>query len=694
MDTSRKKLTVLLSSRILPFVLLFLALLLIMPRTAKFRYDYRKGAVWHHETLISDFDFPIYKTAEQMEEERAQAGDGSVIPYYRFSDEIVNKNVRAAEALQLGAHASVKNRLVAVLRSVYAQGIVQDEGVRVDKRSANLSDEVLYVQKDKRASKYPVTEVYRQTDARAKVMAEVGKSFPSVNMDSIFRAAGVYDLIVPNLIYDKQTTELVQAESAERISPTQGFVSAGQLIVSEGEIVTAEIAQMLDSYKQEYQSNMGLQKSSLPYVIGNVLVALILVLILFLVIYFVDEGVLASKRRLWYIVFIVFLTALGALLAGRHDPVNLYLVPFTLALLYLRTFFRYGVIVPVYFVALLPLAIFCQNGIVLYVMYIAAGLVAALFYRSSERGWRQFLPCLVAFLVLVLIYTGFDFTGFISGNWGRTALYLFLGSVISGAAYPLTYLFERIFKLLSTTRLVELTDTDNTLLRRLEEKAPGTFQHCLQVMSMAEMVTRTIGGNIALARAGALYHDIGKMKNPLCFVENSMLSTDPSAPSYHANLTPKESARDIIRHVADGLELAAKYRLPEEVAAFIRTHHGTTRTGYFYNKFVSEGGDPADTADFTYPGGKPQTREQVVVMLCDTVEAAARTLGDNSAKAYSDFVDRMIEGKNKEGQFDEADISIADLLAVGEALKTYLAQMYHERIAYPTKLRRRLSSSR
>ena len=694
MDTSQKKLTALLSKRVLPFALLFLALLLIMPRTAKFRYDYKKGAVWNYETLISDFDFPIYKTAEQMEEERARSGDGSVIPYYRFSDEIVNKNVRAAEALQLGQYASVKNRLVSALRAVYAQGIVQDEGVRVDKRSANLSDDVLYIQKDKRASKYPVTEVYRQTDARAKVMAEVGASFPAVNMDSVFRAAGIYGLIVPNLIYDKQTTELVQAESAGNVSPTQGFVSAGQLIVSEGEIVTAEIAQMLDSYKQEYQSIMGLQKSSFSYVLGNVLVALILVLILFLVVYFADQEILDSKRRLWYIIFIVFLTALGALLAGRQDPVYLYLVPFTLSLLYLRTFFRYGFIVPVYFVALLPLAIFCRNGVVLYVMYIAAGLVAALFYRSSERGWRQFLPCLVSFVVLVLIYTGFDFAGFISGNWGRTVLFLFLGSVISGAAYPLTYLFERIFKLLSTTRLVELTDTDNTLLRKLEEKAPGTFQHCLQVMSMAEMVTRTIGGYVALARAGALYHDIGKMQNPLCFVENSMLSPDPSAPSYHADLTPKESARDIIRHVADGMELAAKYRLPEEVSAFILTHHGTTRTGYFYNKFVSEGGDPADVADFTYPGRKPQTREQVVVMLCDTVEAAARTLGDNSAKTYSDFVDRMIEGKKQEGQFDEADISIADLLAIGEALKTYLAQMYHERVAYPTKLRRRLPTTR
>ncbi len=694
MDTSRKKLTALLSRRVLPFALLFVALLLIMPRTAKFRYDYKKGAAWNYETLISDFDFPIYKTAEQMEEERAKSGDGSVIPYYRFSDDVVNKNLRAAEALSLGQHASVKTRLVSVLRSVYAQGIVQDEGVRVDKRSANLSDEVLYIQKDKRASKYPVTEVYRQTDARAKVMAEVSKSFPSFNMDSIFRAAGVYDLIVPNLVYDKQTTELVQAESVNSVSPTQGFVSAGQLIVSEGEIVTAEIAQMLDSYKLEYQENMGLQKSSFSYVLGNVLVALILVLILFLVLYYVGEGILHSPRRLWYVVFIVFLTALGALLTGKDDPVYLYLVPFILSLLYLRTFFEERVSVPVFFVALLPLAIFCRNGVVLYVMYIAAGLVAALFYRSSERGWKQFLPCLVAFVVLVLIYTGFDFAGFISGNWARTVLFLFLGSVISGAAYPLTYLFERIFKLLSTTRLVELTDTDNVLLRRLEEKAPGTFQHCLQVMSMAEMVTRTIGGNVALARAGALYHDIGKMKNPLCFIENSMLLPDPSAPSYHAKLSPKESARDIIRHVADGMELAARHRLPEEVRAFILTHHGTTRTSYFYNKYVEEGGDPADVADFVYPGEKPQTREQVVVMLCDTVEAAARTLSDNSAKTYSDFVDRMIEGKKNEGQFDEADISIPDLLAIGDALKTYLAQMYHERVAYPTKLRRRLSANR
>jgi putative nucleotidyltransferase with HDIG domain len=248
------------------------------------------------------------------------------------------------------------------------------------------------------------------------------------------------------------------------------------------------------------------------------------------------------------------------------------------------------------------------------------------------------------------------------------------------ALYPLIYLFEKMFNLVSTTRLVELADTNNSLLRELSLRAPGTFQHCLQVMNMADAAARSVDANVPLVRAGALYHDIGKMKNPLCFIENEAPAT---ANRYHDGLSAKESARAIIRHVDDGLEIAAKSGLPSVISDFIKTHHGTSSTGYFYTAYLNAGGDPTDVSDFFYHGEKPSTKEQVILMLCDSIEAASRSLKDYSEESFSNLVDNIVSGKMKAGQLENSDISVKELGTVKDVLKKYLAQLYHERIEYP-----------
>lgn len=685
MDTSQKKPTARSSNAFTPFALLFLVLLLMMPRSAKFAYDYKKGTPWGYETLVAQFDFPIYKTDEQIMAERVSASS-IVIPYYKYSDDVVNHSLKTAESISYGSFSSLKPRVLNSLRSIYSQGVIQDEISRADKRAFELSEEVLYIQKDKRATKVPYSEVYRQADAKAKLIADVSSSAQSVNLDSLFRHLGIYDLVEPNLIFDRQTTELVQSESVMSVSPTQGYVKSGEVIVSEGELVTAEIAQMLDSYKLEYRNNVGSRHTSWQFWLGSIIIALVIVLLVCLVIIYVEPSLFDSRNKLYYICFIYFLVSLGVFAVGREDQTFIYLVPFALGIFYLRTFFSYRLVLPLYFVCLLPMAVFRQNGIVLMVMYLLAGAVSTLFFKTAYRGWKQFLPSWAMFLVLLLTYLGFNLVDMITGDWLRVVLFMFIGSLISSMAYPLTYVFERIFHLLSQTRLAELADTDSLLMRRFEEKAPGTFQHCLHVMSMAETVTRLIGGDVALVRAGAMYHDIGKTRNPLCFVENSSLTENVS--EYHSKLDPKQSAHDIIRHVSDGLDLADKHNLPEAVKDFILTHHGTSVMSYFYTKHVNDGGDPGEISEFTYPGRKPQTKEQVVLMLCDTIEAASRTLKDNSAKGYSEFVDKIIESKAAEGQFEEADITFRELEIVRESLKTFLAQMNHGRIEYPKRRRK------
>ena len=659
---------------LIPMAVAFVLLVLLMPRSAKFAYDYRKGRTWKYETLYAQFDFPIYKTDEQIREERANASS-EAIPYYKFSDEIMARNLRSAERLELG---NLRSAVVSSMRAIYQKGVMADEGSR---RRSSETAEIIYIQRDKRAVKSPTAEVYRLTEARSRLLADIS-AVSNLNVDSLLRSAGVYDLLVPNLLFDEQTTDLVHDESATSVSPTSGYVNAGQLIVQEDEIVTGEIAQMLDSYKREFEANVGYLGPPALLLLGNVLIALAILVLLYLSIYFNNPRIFLDSR-FPYLVIVFLLGALASLILIRAGERFLLLFPFTLVALLLQAFMRNRVVVPVYVVSLLPLLIFSHDGAVLFVMYFVAGMVAILAFRRFNRGWKQFITALVTFAVLAVVYLGFRAADMVAGNVWRALLHLFIGSMATVAGYPLVFLFERLFNLVSNSRLIELCDVSNPLIRDLEQKAPGTFQHSLQVMNMADAAARAIGANADLVRAGALYHDIGKMNNPLCFIENESLVSHEGAPKYHTGMTPEQSARDIIRHMSDGVEIAQKNHLPDAIVDFIRSHHGTTTTGYFYGQYLRAGGDPAMADEFRYPGIKPVSKEQIILMLCDSVEAASRTLTEFTPAAYSAFVERIVGGKMDEGQFDRADITISELGTIKETLKQYLAQIHHERIVYP-----------
>lgn len=666
---------------LIPLVVLFLVLTLIFPRTAKFSYDYRKGSPWSHETLLAQFDFPILKTDEQIREEKSRS-KSVVIPYYRYRQDIVDNCRKAAEGIDMGGYSYLRPLIVASMDGIYSNGVVPDEGVKLDGHS-DPSGAVLYIQKDKRAGKKPVSEVFKESEAKNRLLSDIAAKYPRINADSVLRSAGIYDFIVPNLEYDPKTTELVRSESSNQVSTTQGFVSAGQLIVSEGEIVTAEIAQMLDSYKVEYENSMGYGGPRILFWLGNAFIAFALVLLFFLMIYFLNRRLFMDHRKFWYLIFIFIIASVLALIINKFAPRCLYMVPFTLTALYLEAFFKNKVIFPICCVSFLPLLVFAENGVVLFVMFLLASIVAVFTFRFFNQGWQQFIMSGIVFVSILVTYFGFRMIDMVNDDPYMAVLYMFIGSMLIVAGYPLIYLFERMFNLVSSSRLRELCDTNNKLLRELEHKAPGTFQHSLQVMNMCDAAARAIDANVLLVRAGALYHDIGKMKNPLCFIENESMS--PKGVHYHEHLSPKESARAIIKHVSDGLELAAENRLPDVIQDFILTHHGTSNTSYFYNKYLNEGGDPNDVSDFFYKGRKPQTKEQIILMICDTLEAASRTLKDNSAATFSVFVENIVASKMKIGQFDEADISIKDLNTVKETLKAYLSQIYHERVVYPQR---------
>lgn len=644
----------------------------LAPRSAGLGYEYKKGGTWNYETLYAPFDFPILKTAEQMMEEMEHASSVH-IPYYVYSQSLVRDKLREADQLDLGDY---KPLVISTLRSILEKGVLPDDS-GLDESS------VLYIQREKRASKVPATEVFLLSDARAELLRSLQERTEFEGLDSLLLANSVYGLIVPDLTFDAQTTQAINAE-AVRISPTKGTVSAGQLIVSEGELITADVAQILDSYQKEYEANIGHSGPGYLSLLGNIILALMVVCMLGLVIYF-GNPLIFTDNRYYYLLFVFTLAAVSILLICRFNSAWLYLAPLTLVALFLQAFMRPSVTVAVYFVSLLPLLVYADHGACLFVVFLAGGMTPIFAFQYLGRGWKQFVLALATFAVMALAYAGLRLTGVMTGIMLPDLLRFFVAAFLAVLGYPLIYLFEKIFNLVSNTRLSELADTSSPLLRELERKAPGTFQHSLQVMNMADAAARAIDANPLLLRVGALYHDIGKIANPLCFVENESLLAKPEDQKYHTGLTPMQSAEDIIKHVSDGLEIAQKYRLPGIVVDFIRTHHGTSVTGYFWGKYSTQkDSDPAMRPRFSYPGPEPTTKEQIILMLCDSVEAASRTLTDYSPEAISAFVEKIIQGKTDEGQFARAEISIKEMGVVKESIKAYLAQTHHGRVVYPT----------
>lgn len=658
---------------VIPLVVSFAVLMVLVPRTAKWGYDYSKGQAWRYETLVAQFDFPLLKTTEQIAKEKADLSS-TVIPYYKMSTEVVGESFRKIEGMGFADVPGLKSSLVRHLSDIYNKGIIPEIQDNV---------ELIYVQKGKRAEKVPVSEVYLLPQARIALLHGVSTDCPEVNVDSIIRSKSIYDLLAVNLVYDEQITALVHSQTQSMVSTTSGFVNAGTIIVNNGELITAEVAQMLDSYKAEYEQSYGYDKPLAAIWLGNALLVLGILICLYFAIYFSNAMIFKDYNRYLYVVVVFTLIASVELILIKFAPQWIFIFPFSVAALYLQAFFRTRVIYPVYIATLLPLLLFAENGAAVFMMYLVSGVITLYVFKHFSKGAKQFIAASINFVCTAVLFSAFVITGVINVDYLPTLGLICIGSILQVALHPFVYLLERSFNLVSSTRLQELSDTSNELLRQLEQKAPGTFQHSLQVMNLASAAARAINADEILIKAGALYHDIGKIKNPLCFVENeSLTSTDAK---YHADITPLQSAQDIIKHVTDGVELAQAHKLPSVITDFIRTHHGTTCVSFFYDKYLKEGGDPELKKEFLYPGPTPTTKEQVILMLSDSIEAASRTLRDYSQESISALVDRIFAYKIEDGQLEQADITLKEIDTIKIVMQTYLGQMYHERIKYPKR---------
>ena len=654
----------------LPLVLLFALLIFVMPRSPKFNYDYRKGSIWMYEDFVSQFDFPLLKSEEQYKTELQKAGS-SVVPVYRQDPSVLEAAYSQLSSSDMGEYNDLKPLVNASLGKIYSKGVLP--------RNASVEPAgVMYLQKDVRASKVPFSEVYTAESAASALRQSLLSEISDAVADSLYNAS-LAGLVNSDLVFDQQLTDLIHEENVALVSPTMGVIKTGQTLVSQGELITEEIEQMLDSYKVEYEANVGYVGPPVLQWVGISFVALFLVLVLFFAIYFCNYHIFETYNKYLYILLVFALSAVASFVVAQTEPRYFYMVPYTLIALYLLAFFTRRLVFTVYFISLLPMLIAAPEGIELFFIYLCGGVVVIYVFDYFNRGWLQFVSALITFAVMALVWTSFRLAdGVDAFTTLRPLGHLSLAAFLSVAGYPLIYLFEKMFMLVSSSKLVELSDTSRPLLRMLADKAPGTFQHSLQVMNLADAVARSIDANIPLIRAGALYHDIGKIINPQCFTEN-----ETPGVRYHEGLTAKESAQEIIRHVSDGLALADKYSVPGVLKDFIKTHHGTTCTAYFMTQYLNAGGDPAEVDEFYYNGVKPVTREQVILMLCDAVEAASRSLKDYSEQSISSLVDKIVDGKADDGQLSDSDISLREVNRIKEVMKSYLKQMYHSRVSYP-----------
>ena len=659
------------------FIVLATLMILLYPKEGKFQYEYQKGRPWVYETLISPIDFPILKTeAEMLQEKEERASE--TIPCYSYDPTVAPAQLEqfARKAVEVKLSSRLTRDMYDHLNQAYERGIVSDFG------KGDLSDKVISIKRDKRITETPAADVYDIERVSSILQSDLVYAYPGTDIDSIANLLNISELIVPNLLFDEITTQLVHREAVNYISPTKGVIYAGQLIVSQGEIVTSDIEQILDSYKAEYKLSYGYTGSPNALLFSHVLLVLAILALFFFAIFFINKSIFDELPKLIFLMLLLLLSFAGVAILFRVDQRLLYLFPFAVGALYMSAFFHDDLAYVVYMITILPLLVIPENGVELFFINAIGGSVALFAYGKLNKGWLQFVNALFIFIAASLVCFAFKLgTGDLSYAIKSTNfVYLAIYAVLSIVFYPFVYLFEKVFGFVSYSRLWDLSDTNNKLLQDLQYKAPGTFQHSLQVANLAENAARQIGADAMLVRVGALYHDIGKMENPMCFIENQAEGVN-----YHAGLTPEESARTITKHVDDGLALAKKSKLPANVTDFIASHHGRSRTMYFYNVYCNNGGDPTNTEPFTYNGKLPTTKEQVVVMMADAVEAASRTLKDYSEESISNLVERILASRFDDEQLAEADISLKEINEVKASFKLYLQQIYHARIAYPKR---------
>ncbi|HQG72712.1 HD family phosphohydrolase, partial [Tenuifilum sp.] len=501
----------------------------------------------------------------------------------------------------------------------------------------------------------------------------------SPGLVGLWEMINLKEYIQPNLFYDEVATQKFRNELISNISITKGLVQAGEKIVVKGEVVNSEIYQILESLKKEYDKRLG-SKNLFAILFGNMILIASLYIVLFLFLLNFRNEVLNDIRKLLFILMLITASAAVSALVIKTNSFSIFVIPLAIVPIFVKTFFDSRLALFVHLITIFLVAFLVPNSFEFVFTNFIAGIVAIIgLSKMYNRGQLFKTVGLVYFSYLTLtlsLYLVGD--GSLKGvNW-FIALWYGINALLLLASYQLVYIIEKFFGFLSDITLIELSDTNLDLLRKLAEVAPGTFQHSLQVANLAESAVQRVGGNPLLVRTGALYHDIGKMANPMFFIENQQGGFNP-----HENVDNVKSAEIIINHVHEGVKIAAKAGLPSQIVDFIKMHHGTSKVKYFYNKELQAENANIDEGKFSYPGPEPQTKETAIVMMADAVEAASRSLKEYNVQSIDQLVERIIDDQLNSGQYSFADVTLRDISLIKTIFKKKLQNIYHVRLEYP-----------
>jgi len=652
----------------------------LFPKSGKFKYSFEKGKPWQSENYYAPFDFAIKKTDEEIEAERKTVNDNSQIYFdvdinliSKLNEDFENEFIQEfPDSVPIANRGAIKNHGNSILNALYERGVLDKDYGYDTSRDIVLLNDRTQIKTVKYGSLIPLNEITIFLDSQ---ISEGDFSNYRDKFLSIF-----YDIIKPNVILNATITENTLTEELNKISTVRGSIEQGTIIISKGEVVEGDKFLILKSLESEYQSKVW-SEANYNWILAayTLLVALaLLMLLLFLRKYRLD--VFHNNTKVTFIFFNIFLMVLLTTLVVNYNSGFIYIVPICILPLVLKAFFdaRLGLFAHVITVLLLGFVV--ANNYEYMFLQIIAGIVTIL--TVSELYKRANLFISVGQITLIYIIAYFAFFVIHEGSIDNLKWETFVMFILCGLAtlfvQPLIYAYEKIFGLVSDVSLLELSDTNTKLLKELSNKAPGTFHHSLNVANLAEASANEIGANAMLVRVGALYHDIGKMNNPTYFTENQSTGINP-----HDELSYKESALIIINHVLEGIEIAKKYNLPDRVIDFIRTHHGTSLVYYFYKKEKELHDDTVNIEDFTYPGPRPFSKETAILMMCDSVEAASKSLKEPTSTKIDAFVENIINKQMENEQFLNSNITFKEIQSIKKVLKFKLANIYHLRIEYP-----------
>lgn len=652
------------------------AVVAVLPRKAQFKYEFEKGKPWLHEDLIAPFEFPVLKSDAQMQKEIAEIQERHRFYFVyqgKIEDEAINRLETGIEFEFADEDSVLTKKMTDVavekLNKIYEKGVI-------DLPAGVVVPEIVNIVRGRVEERVPVKAFYTSKTAAETVESQFSDSPPD---DSATLQSLIIENIRPNLLYDKELSQKIFEEKVKQISKNFGKVARSEKIISRGEIVDRETYQKLDAFKTAYLQGHEGQIATRLLIGGQIFLVAVAVFVLLFYMAIYQQGVFNELNKFALVLVFFILWVYMASLSLYFDEIDIYMLPFCIMPLVIRNFFDARLASFLYTITIVLIGFLAPNPFQFVFIQLMTGLVA-LFTITGMRKRSQFITsAVVIFITYSALFYAFSIMK--EGSFehiDHSFLYKFAtAALLTLPAYPIIFLFEKMFKLISDVTLLELSDTNNVILRKLNLKAPGTFQHSLQVANLSEEAANAVGADALLVRTGALYHDIGKMKNPAYFIENQSGTGNP-----HDDLKFQQSSEIIVRHVIDGVELAHTISLPEQIIDFIRTHHGTTCTRYFYNKAKNKDED-CDISDYRYPGPIPFSKETAILMMADSVEAASRSLKKYDGETIDKLVDGIIASQLAEDQFINADITLKDISIVKKIFKRRLKSIYHVRISYP-----------